>query len=260
VLWSLRLLGSDSQVTEGAGNVRYPGQKIFELGSRGVLGGSGSYQVIKEIRDDLAGLGAMLDASPDLAQTLVGQIRPILQKHYEAHLDAPNMPPTSPATSILACGMDQQGEPWIIEIDHTCQRTRYEDRGLHAIGSGAAFGQLANLLMGHFQANDRPLAHGKLIAYRVMRSVIEISAYGVGEPVEMWVVDKDGPRRLEKRELDEIRGSVGAWEVERETLDSLMGPSTDVGPACLPSCRGPSSCRCPPPQSSVAARRRLPGT
>jgi proteasome beta subunit len=233
------IMASDSQGTEASGNVRFPVEKVFQLHSRAVAGGSGAHQVIADIRTDLTSLSTVLETSTDLDQSLMGRIRPILHKHYSAHIDPPNQQPTSPATSILTCGLDGQGNPWIIEIDHSCTCTHYEQRGFHAIGSGAGFAQVANLLMAHFQAKDRPIEHGKLIAYRTVNSVIEASAFGVGGPVQMWTVDAGGVHQLSDDELVAIKDSVGGWEeLERAALDEhVQGGAAPGEPAMPPEVR-----------------------
>jgi len=230
------IMASDSQGTEASGNVKFPVEKVFQLHSRAVAGGSGAHQVIADIRADLTSLSDALEASADLDQSLMGRIRPILQKHYGAHINPPNLPPSSPASSILTCGLDSRGNPWIIEIDPACTCTHYEQRGFHAIGSGAGFAQVANLLMAHFQAKDRPIEHGKLIAYRTINSVIEASAFGVGGPVQMWTVDAASVHRLTDDELVAIKDSVGGWEeLERATLDEhVQGGASQAEPTMPP--------------------------
>jgi proteasome beta subunit len=121
------------------------------------------------------------------------------------------------------------GSPWIHEIDHQCNITDYEERGFHAIGSGAPFAQLANALVAHFEVRQRPVEHGKLVAHRVMDIAISTSAYGIGAPIQMWQITGDQVSRMSDEELDAIRDSVGAWqEVEKAALDKHMSGSLEV--------------------------------
>lgn len=220
------------------GDVKYTDEtKVFPLTNRAVWGGSGSAQIIREIRRDLAGLVPELEASPNTAQSLVGRMRPILERHYASFLpNVPNVRPASPATSSLACGYTADGEPWIIEVDHYCAYAHYEERGFHAIGSGAGFAQMANALMAHFQTKDRPLSHGVLVAYRAIDAIIETKGAGIGGAIQMWVVSPTGVKELPPDELNEIRGQVAGWkEEERKALDQYLSPVAATEPTPMPA-------------------------
>jgi proteasome beta subunit len=194
------IMASDSQATEATGNVRHPTQKLHALGARAVWGGSGGSQV--------------------------------LQRHYSNHLmPVPGLGVSSPASAVLAAGLDSDGQPYIIEVDPYCTYTRYEDLGFHAIGSAAGFAQLANALMAHFRAPEQPLAQCKLVTYRVMDSAIETSSYGVGGPIQMWVVDANGVAEIGQAEFDQIRNDVGGWkEVERSALQEYFAGAQAEAP------------------------------
>jgi proteasome beta subunit len=230
------IMASDSQATEGSGDVKFPTQKVFQLGPRALIGGSGAVQVITEIRSQLLDVADLLEGSPDRCQSLASNVQPVLQKHYSRYVQVPFTQPAPPAADTLVCGFDGQGKPWIIEVDPRCACTPYEERGFHAIGSGAGFAHIANLLMAHFQAKDRPLSQGKLIAYRAVRSVIEASASGVGGAVQMSTVDAGGVHQLTDEEVNEVRTGVGTWEqLEQETLEKVLGGAEeDVGPEMPP--------------------------
>jgi len=239
-------MASDSQSTETSGNIRYPVDKLFRLCANGIWGASGSGQIIREIGDAVTLAADMLDATPDIRASLVSLVRPVLVKHYSNFIaGVPGLEPSSPATGTLAAGCTPDGERWILEVDHNCQYTAYEDRGFHAIGSAAGFAQLANAMMAHFDVKSKPLQYGKLIAYRTMRAAIDTSAYHVGPPIQMWVATSTGVRQLdEKTDIAQIEADVGGWEeVERDALDKYLGgghepdgveepmpPEVDAGP------------------------------
>jgi 20S proteasome alpha/beta subunit len=220
------VLASDSQSTERTGNIRYPIQKTWQLSPHAVWGASGQGQVIQEIRTTLESVGDALDRTPDRAMTLVSLIKPVLEKHYANCIaNVPGVPGGSPATDVLAAGCEEDGHRWILEVDHRCQYTYYEERGFHAIGSAAGFAQLANSLMAHYDARSKPLRYGTLVAYRAMKAAVDTSAFHVGSPIQLWTVNADGVRQFAKVEVDQAEADVGGWEeFEADALDHFLNP------------------------------------
>lgn len=225
------IMASDSQATESTGNVRWEVEKIFQMSTHAVMGGSGMDAALTEIRKDVeekSGLLDQMEESKDIDQSIVSIVKPILEKHYERFIpDVPGEPKgVSPATDILIAGFTEARGGWILEVDRRCQCTYYQEkRGFHAVGSGAGFAQLANALMKHFAVKERPMAHGRLIAYRTVRTVIDTAAYHVGGEIQMWEVTKDGIKQLSQEEIAEVETAVGGWEeAEVNTLDEVMNP------------------------------------
>jgi proteasome beta subunit len=228
------ILASDSQATEATGAVRRSDKKVFELTDRALWGASGMGQVIRDIGTALAPVRPTLEAAgPNLGQMLSIVIKPQLTKHYSNYVHVPMTNPNPPQTLVLACGFSPETGGWIVEVDQNCQYSYYTDNGFHAIGSAAGFAQLANALMAHFHPMDKPLGHGKLIAYRAVDAAIKTSAYNVGPPIQMSVVDATGVHELSVDELKALENSVGGWvELESETLnDYLREPLLDAQPA-----------------------------
>lgn len=104
------------------------------------------------------------------------------------------------------------------------------------MGSAAGFAQLAIALMAHFTVKERPISHGRLVAYRTMRAAVETSAEGVGGDIQMWEVTAAGARQLSAEEVTQIETAVGGWEeAERNTLDEVMtSGETEEGPPMPP--------------------------
>jgi 20S proteasome alpha/beta subunit len=236
------LVASDSQSTEESGSVRYPVDKVFLLTSSAVWGASGVGQIIREIRETFERSQDVLEATPDMATSPVSLVRPLLEKHYGNFIrQIPGVRPGSPATGLLAAGFGADERPWILEVDHRCQYTYYQERGFHAIGSAAGFAQLANSLMAHFDVKTKPLRYGKLIAYRAIRAAIDTAAAGVGLPIQMWTVTSEGVRALQATDIDAIEADVGGWEeVERSALDEFLGEVESEGPPMPPELSDPN--------------------
>jgi proteasome beta subunit len=223
------IMASDSQTTEAMGGVRWDVEKLFQLSDHAVMGGSGLHAALAEIRTGVESQREFLnsmESSRDLDQSLVTIIKPILEKHYDRFIrNVPARGPgPSPVTDVVAAGYTEERGPWILEIDRSCLCSYYEEhRGFHAVGSAAGFAQLAIALMRHFTVKERPIAHGRLVAYRTMRVAVDTAAQGVGGEIQMWEVTADGARRLSAEEVAEIETAVGGWEeAERNALDELM--------------------------------------
>lgn len=234
------LMASDSQGTEGYGSpftqVSLEVQKIFPLTSRAVWGAAGQGQVMRDLQKESSVSSDVLESSPDIRESMLSIVRPIFKRHYDAYLQPPpGIASNPPASTVLSCGLHEDGSPWILEIEYNCQCSFYEELGFHAIGSGAPFAQLANGLLSHFEVRDRPLEHGKVVAYRVMDIAINTSAYGIGPPIKMWTVDKEGVHELSDDELAAVRTGVGLWQsLEVETLDQVFSPTPSENEAEMP--------------------------
>jgi 20S proteasome alpha/beta subunit len=232
------VMASDSQATEPNAGIRFDTQKIFQLGSRAVWGGTGESQTINEIDRVLQAVRGVVEGGADLIELLPRVIRPVLQRRYGDFIQVPGLPMASPATGTLACGYGSAEGGWIVEVDPRCISCDYGDRGFHAVGSAAGFALLGNALLGHFRPAERPLSQGRLIAYRVINAAIETSASGVGGPIQMWYVDADGVHQVGENNLAEIKNLVGGWQVEEgKVLDRIFGsePSpAEPEPAPLP--------------------------
>lgn len=90
---------------------------------------------------------------------------------------------------------------------------------LLAIGSGHTFAAVTRALMHHYIAGGLTLEKAKVIAYRVIETVCDVSAYGVSIPVQMAIVDSAGASVVDRDEIEAVEMSVERWkELERDTL------------------------------------------
>jgi proteasome beta subunit len=229
------LMASDSQATESTGGVRSSVQKIFPLTDRAIWGASGAVQPFREIRERL---GTVPDLHQNLAgETLIPKVQPVMMRHLGATIQ--NVPGTElPTVNILACGYTADGCPWLLEITPNCTYDTFEEMGFHAIGSGASFAQVANAVFAQLRVTENPLEYGKMVAYRLMDTVIETSIYGIHHPIQLWTVDQSGSHKMQESELTELRDAVGTWRgLERDILTDLLSgrvPGGDSGGTSLP--------------------------
>jgi hypothetical protein len=96
----------------------------------------------------------------------------------------------------------------------------HTNEGFCAIGSGGAFAAVAQGLMKHYlDGGPLPLQYGMQLAYRTIETACEVSSMWVRVPVQLAIVDKDGPRVLDHAEIEQLKDEVVGWkQLERDTL------------------------------------------
>lgn len=214
------VLASDSQATfrvSGA-PVRMPEEKIFQLGPL-AWGASGQVGLAQRVKQALDGLGPKALQNRTLADwrnRLRNTVVPVLKEASSNFTGIPRDDP--PALDILFCGWIGGG-PFILEINKSGQDEQHEHREMCAIGSGDAVAYHACHSLAHYAISTRSLEECKWLAYRVVDSAIEIQAFALGQPIQMWQITAEGARRLQDEELKNIRDAVGSWkEYEKEAL------------------------------------------
>ncbi|MCO1655583.1 hypothetical protein [Pseudonocardia humida] len=219
------VLAADSQITDSARGLSYPAQKLHPLGGTAAWGGSGARSVLVDVKELFeANPGAVLGA-PNLGRALQQQVVPVLRHHY-AHFvkEVPGEtgPGGTPATYVLVAGYNEDGVPFLADIDPHGLVGRYEEAGFHAIGSGAAMAQQAGALLAHFRMTERDVDHGVLAAVRVL-DALRITSPSVGGPVDVYRMTADGARGLDPEEIERVRERVRRWEeLEEKLLDGLF--------------------------------------
>jgi len=232
------VMASDTQATEGGDNTRFQVPKIFELSDRAVWAGSGHVGIIQDLRTRYGLERNRFNTAISVDSPLRSIAKSVFDPHYKDYVETPaGVPPINPGAIVLAAGVGRDDKPWIWEVSQNCTTCSYSERGFHAIGSGSAMAQMANALTSHFDLLGKPLPFAELVAYRTIDAVIETSAYGVGGPIDLWVVTAAGCAQRSESELKAIRDQVNVWrETERETLEELMsGAGATEPPADMPA-------------------------
>jgi proteasome beta subunit len=215
------VLASDSQASDPLSNVRWPVQKVFSLGETIVWGATGQTSIIDDMKAALDNSAEMVCQSPRPDRSFRSLVQPILDDAYKKWLNPPAMQATSPATRLVMCGMNIQGEPFIGEVEHNGSASILP-RDWHAIGSAAGAAETAGALLQHLGLASRSVAHGTLIVFRALEAAISTSMFGVGGPIQMWQVTSDGCRCLTQVDVDRQRELLAGWqELEQDALDRL---------------------------------------
>ena len=164
------VLGSDSQITDGARGLSYPAQKLHPFGDSAAWGGSGSRAVLYDLEQMFDGCAAAVLGAENIGHAVQERVVPVLRRHYDQFVEqvpGEKQSGATPATYVLAAGF-AEGEPFIVDIDPHGLIGRYEEVGFHAVGSGAAMAQQAGALLAHFRMTERDVDYGVVAVVRIL--------------------------------------------------------------------------------------------
>lgn len=224
------VIASDSQAT-----FLIPGQpvsqtetKLWQVRDTPIIWGvSGHVGLQQKIGLELEAMdpGLLGQSISRLRPRLVRVIVPILKQAAADFVNLPSPERVPPSCAdLLICGYTA-GERWILEIERGGADEQHEHRGMCAIGSGSALAYYAMESLRHHDVAQRNVFHGQVIAYRVLDAAIRAAAFGLGPPVQMWVITDKGAEQLSEVRLREIEHTVGLWKhIEVETLAQTLEP------------------------------------
>lgn len=255
------LVASDSMGSDA--NTASRVRKVFTLDRSPIAWtASGSVFVIEEVATVLGDVDVHTDPAIQAAITMpdTRKIRDILRQVipgtmgncYRSALSSTPLPAgaisANFAASFLVLGYANR-QPWFLEFAADGQINWHTDDRFYATGSGGEFATVAHALMGHYLTAPVDLEHGKLIAYRAIATTCEVSNAHVGLPVQMAIVDAEGCRTIDEKEIRSISDMVDRWKtLEADTLRMTaedakatalhdlpsMGDGTDILPDIEP--------------------------
>ena len=220
------VVAADSQATfiSPGQPLRATEEKLWQVGEAPVVAGvSGHVGMAQKIRDNLGRV------PPSVLQDRIARARPILRNHVcEVLTDArEHFVQAHPSggdlnTNTIVAGYTV-GSPWILEITCNGLDEQHEHRGFMALGSGDAFAHFACASMQHHAVRELGAWAAQVLAYRTIDTAIEVAAIGLGPPVQMWVIDRGGARRVHDDELLVISHTADLWKAtEAEALAEVV--------------------------------------
>lgn len=213
------VFGSDSQVTAGA--VRATGTtKIFPLNERGLWGASGELAPIQRVAERVATLpqpGQPLTVLRDtLARFVNESVTSLLDLDFRTKFFLQNpaaLLSLHPADFLFVECCD---EPRILHITVNGTPEWIEGGRFSATGNGDVF---AHALLSKYAGRVLPLEKAQLLAYKVIEEAIQVGAYGLGPPIDIWTISAAGVQRA----TDEERtGLEDAARVLREAEVAML--------------------------------------
>lgn len=221
------VFASDSQVT--VGHVRATAEtKIFELNDQGLWGASGELAVIQRFAEWLEAfpnrqqlLSAIRD---DLASAIKLSVESLLKLDFRtqfASQDPSQLLQLHPCDFLFA---EYRDRARVLHILANGVPEWVEGR-FTATGSGDLF---AHALMAKYSGRALSLDRAKLLAHKVIEEAIQVGAYGLGAPVDIWTLSASGRERCS----DEERAALeDAAQVLREgEIELLVGAEAEKTP------------------------------
>jgi len=204
------ILASDGQATtfSTGGPIRRTLSKIKRLGEHKLWADSGTVGMIQKIEVTFNSLPKeILNASliePQLRQAILQNAHTLraqeLKRHRSLHGQGRDM--EAGVADLLI--VEYQKTPQIWHINPDCADEFLEEFGYGTSGSGDIF---AHTLLKNFKVKDFSIEQGCLIAYRVLKDAIDIGAFGLGEPIDIWVIDSEGVKQKSESEKLALRDS-----------------------------------------------------
>jgi proteasome beta subunit len=218
------VLGSDSQITDGARGLSYPAQKLHPFGDTAAWGGSGSRAVLYDLEQLFDGSAAAVLGSENIGHAVQERVVPVLRRHYDQFVEqvpGEKQSGATPATYVLVAGY-AEGQPFIVDIDPHGLIGRYEEVGFHAVGSGAAMAQQAGALLAHFRMTERDVDYGVVAVVRIL-DTLGITSPSIGGPKDVYRITAEEATSLSDKDIGRVRKQVERWSgLESKALDELF--------------------------------------
>jgi len=233
------VMASDGQATavSSGGPIRQKCEKISELHKGILLGASGTVGIIQRCRNEIKkfakeiadhGLNFPLkEERPDskIEEVIIrDKIRQIIfsinKFEKERHKEFYGREEGHPVADILIAFFDKKDEKfkiWHVGYDGGEELLDEFGYGCSGIGDTFAYAFLKN-----FYSENMTIETGKIVAYRVIKEAIEIGAYGLGDPISVWVITKEKCRQLGKEELTGLEHTYSIWkDLENRTFEKI---------------------------------------
>ncbi len=217
------VMASDGQVTGGSagGYVRFHSQKIFKINDNVLFGASGNIGTIQRALAIVQAFSQQLMEEMDYQK--MEQIRIELFKIYKNEIDRHKAfykdtdvesIKHAPISDIIISKF-KGDESFIWHISPDCSDELLQDIGYACTGSGDVF---AYTILKNFNIKKLNVDRGKIIAFRVIKEAIEIGAFGLGEPIDIWTITDKGVKRLSTEEIEALSETYSLWKKMEEEL------------------------------------------
>lgn len=134
------------------------------------------------------------------------------------------------AVAVLFAGVSDEGKPWVYEVTPT--GADEEHYLAEAIGSGRGYAIAALLSTGHHEINQLSGAleistqeadQIRLLAYRVVNDAIAMATRDIGQPISMYVADRNAAIEVSQHELLAIKHDIAGWQQQERELFGELG-------------------------------------
>jgi len=214
------VMASDGQLT--AGMIRSYGRKIKKLNDRCLWSAAGELALIQRVEENINMLTlnkSLPELRDELTQIVKKCVTELLNLDFRTPFfqqDPNRLLQLHPGDFVFA---EYLNEPYILHITVNGTPEWIRNR-FFATGSGAPF---AYALLGKYLTHELDLERASVLAYKVIEEAIEVGAYGLGFPIDIWHISASGVINLEQKRLAMIEDTVKTLrEMEVELLISKM--------------------------------------
>jgi 20S proteasome alpha/beta subunit len=230
------VFASDGQATtfSSGGPIRQKYKKIYKI-EHLLFGASGTIGVIQRCKEEIARFGKRIseeglntlveEKSPDgkvMYISIRDKIRQqiLLINKYERvrHKEFHGNEEEAPIANILITFYDKEEKKFRIwHILPDGGEEFLEELGYGCVGIGDTF---AHAFIKDYYNSDLDVERGKLLAYRIIKDAIEIGAFGLSEPIDIWTMKmvnkKPEIHNLTEEEILALNDAYLVWkEAER---------------------------------------------
>ena len=222
------VMGSDTQITTGA--VRSTTQKVFRLNTQAIWAGAGEVALVQRVAESIKafpGADQQLESIRDnLARIVKGAVQSLLELDFRTQFVATSpdhLLGLHPGDFLFA---EHAGAPKVLHILANGTPEWIDAGRFAATGSGDLF---AHALLQKYAGQNLTCEQAKILAYKVIEEAIEVGAYGLGPPIDIWEVSESGASQASDEEiaaLADTAGLIREYEVQR--LVDQAEPSVQV--------------------------------
>jgi len=222
------VLASDGQITSGM--VRATGEKIQILNPRCIWSASGELALIQRVEERIVALPSnkpLMELRDTIAQIVKQCVTELLNLDFRTSFFQQNpdvLLQLHPGDFVFA---EASPNPVILHITVYGTPEWIKDRPF-ASGNGDMF---AYALLQKYQKTSFDVERASALAYKVLEEAIEVGAYGLGPPIGIWQLSKDGAKQLDGPEVTRISDTANTLRqaeiaIFTEDVNEKEGSST----------------------------------
>jgi len=211
------VMASDSQITTG--EVRTPGQKIHRLNDRCLWAGAGELALVQRAGEHFGALPQDAHLT-NLRDQLGGIVKQCVTELTQLDFRLQFLPPDPERLAQLhyadfIFAELAGGAAQLLHINSLGSPEWFQERPL-VVGNGDLF---AYALLQKYQGRSLTLEKAAILSYKVIEEAIEVGAYGLGPPIDVWRIT---PAEVKQLTRDEIAPLAAAAHELREREIQLL--------------------------------------
>lgn len=217
------VFASDGQLTSGG--VRSTGRKLYKLNEHCAWAAAGEVALIQRVKEAIGRFEEkpLAELRDELASAIKDCVCKLLRLDFRTEFFArsPEMLLSLHPGDFLFVEFRQESRLLHIAANGTPE---WVERP-YALGIGAPF---AYALLQKYQGVDLSLDEGSLLAFKVIQEAIEVGAYGLGEPIDVWHLTSRGINIMGDEQIDSLNQAAKALRDGEIQLTQSTCRDTDL--------------------------------